>query len=347
MITCQWTGQLLFTQPFRGHGAPAPGAPATAMGEGLMKWDKRWLLAVALSTPLLAQAAEPAQCGLIRFADVGWTDITVTTAVTRQVLSELGYRTQVKRLSVPDTYKAMQDGKIDVFLGNWMPSMENDIKPYAANGSVKTLGANLEGAKYTLAVNQAAHDGGVNNFADLARFSKKFDGKVYGIEPGNDGNKLIQQMIDQNAFGMAGFSLVESSESAMLAQVKRADHLKQWSVFLGWAPHPMNNQLQLYYLDGGDEFFGPNYGGATVYTNVRAGLAEECPNVTRLLQNLRFSLEMENYLMGAILNQNTNPRREAKAWLKANQSTVDTWLQGVTKLNGQTIKTSENLAAGK
>lgn len=311
-----------------------------------MKLSTCWLLAAALNMPLLAQAAEAASCEVIRFSDVGWTDITVTTAVTRQVLSNLGYRTRVKRMSVPETYKAMQDGKIDIFLGNWMPSMENDIKPYAANGSVKTLGANLEGAKYTLAVNQAAYDGGVKNFADLARFSKELSGKLYGIEPGNDGNKLIQQMIDKNAFGLSDFTLVESSENGMLAQVKRAEHLKQWVVFLGWAPHPMNNQLQMHYLDGGDEFFGPNYGGATVYTNIRAGLAKECPNVTRLLQNLRFSLEMESYLMGAILNKNTNPRREAKAWLKANPQIHASWLLGVTRLNGQSIKTAENLSSG-
>ncbi|MBA4290294.1 MAG: glycine/betaine ABC transporter substrate-binding protein [Pseudomonas sp.] len=295
------------------------------------------LLAAALSTPLLAQAADPAQCRLVRFADVGWTDITVTTAVTRQVLNDLGYRTQVKRLSVPDTYKAMQDGTIDAFLGNWMPSMENDIKPYTDNGSVITLAANLTGAKYTLAVNQAAYDGGVKNFADLARFSKELGGKLYGIEPGNDGNKLIQSMIDKNAFGLAGFTLVESSENGMLAQVKRAEHLKQWVVFLGWAPHPMNNQLQLNYLDGGDEFFGPNYGGATVYTNIRAGLADECPNATRLLKNLRFTLEMENHLMGTILNKNTNPRREAKAWLKANPEQLAAWLIGVSPFKNEPL----------
>lgn len=295
------------------------------------------LLAAALSTPLLAQAADPAQCRLVRFADVGWTDITVTTAVTRQVLNDLGYRTQVKRLSVPDTYKAMQDGTIDAFLGNWMPSMENDIKPYTDNGSVITLAANLTGAKYTLAVNQAAYDGGMKNFADLARFSKELGGKLYGIEPGNDGNKLIQSMIDKNAFGLAGFTLVESSENGMLAQVKRAEHLKQWVVFLGWAPHPMNNQLQLNYLDGGDEFFGPNYGGATVYTNIRAGLADECPNATRLLKNLRFTLEMENHLMGTILNKNTNPRREAKAWLKANPEQLAAWLIDVSPFKNEPL----------
>lgn len=310
-----------------------------------MKLPTRWLLAAALSTPLLAQAVEPASCGLVRFADVGWTDITVTTAVTRLVLADLGYRTQVKRLSVPDTYQAMQDGKIDVFLGNWMPSMANDIKPYVENGTVQSLGANLTGAKYTLAVNQAAHDGGVKSFADLARFKSELGAKLYGIEPGNDGNKLIQSMIDKNAFDLGDFTLVESSESAMLAQVKRAEHLKQWAVFLGWAPHPMNNQLQMHYLDGGDEFFGPDYGGASVHTNVRTGFAEQCGNVTQLLRNLRFSLEMENHLMGAILNHNTNPRREAKAWLKANPQALAGWLQGVKQRDGQAPKATSNLAA--
>lgn len=302
-------------------------------------------LAVALCTPLLAQAVEPESCKTVRFADVGWTDITATTAVTRYVLTELGYSTQVKRLSVPDTYKALSEKKIDVFLGNWMPSMENDIKPYRENGSVDTLGANLKGAKYTLAVNQAAYDGGLKSFADLARFKNELGGKLYGIEPGNDGNKLIQKMIDDKAFGLADFKLVESSESGMLSQVKRAEHLKQWVVFLGWEPHPMNNQFQMHYLAGGDDYFGPDFGGATVYTNTRAGLAKECPNLGRLLGNLQFSLEMENHLMGAILNQITNRRREAKAWLKAHPEQLQKWLDGVTTRDGKMANAALGLAA--
>ncbi|WP_271104578.1 choline ABC transporter substrate-binding protein [Pseudomonas tohonis] len=302
-------------------------------------------LAVALCTPLLAQAVEPESCKTVRFADVGWTDITATTAVTRYVLTELGYSTQVKRLSVPDTYKALSEKKIDVFLGNWMPSMENDIKPYRENGSVDTLGVNLKGAKYTLAVNQAAYDGGLKSFADLARFKNELGGKLYGIEPGNDGNKLIQKMIDDKAFGLADFKLVESSESGMLSQVKRAEHLKQWVVFLGWEPHPMNNQFQMHYLAGGDDYFGPDFGGATVYTNTRAGLAKECPNLGRLLGNLQFSLEMENHLMGAILNQSTNRRREAKAWLKAHPEQLQKWLDGVTTRDGKMANAALGLAA--
>ncbi|WP_044871132.1 choline ABC transporter substrate-binding protein [Pseudomonas sp. LFM046] len=293
------------------------------------------LLATSVCTTQSALAApDPERCSTVHFSDVGWTDITVTTAVTRYVLNELGYITKVKRLSATDTYKALSEGKVDVFLGNWMPSSEHDIRPYLDNGTVESLGANLTGAKYTLAVNQAAWDGGVKSFADLAKFKEQLGGRIYGIEPGNDGNALIQKMIKGNAFSLGDFKLVESSENGMLSQVKRAEHLNQWAVFLGWEPHPMNNQLQMHYLSGGDDWFGPNYGGATVYTNTRKGLTQECPNLGRLLKNLKFSLAMENHLMEAILNQSTNRRREAKAWLNANPDTLAAWLQGVTARDG-------------
>jgi glycine betaine/proline transport system substrate-binding protein len=102
---------------------------------------------------LLAQAAEPEQCQTVRFSDVGWTDITVTTATTSVVLEALGYKTHTTMISVPVTYKSLADGKdMDVFLGNWMPTMENDIKQYRDAGTVETVRANLENAKYTLAV---------------------------------------------------------------------------------------------------------------------------------------------------------------------------------------------------
>ncbi|NQD94325.1 choline ABC transporter substrate-binding protein [Pseudomonas sp. CrR25] len=299
-----------------------------------MKLHMSYLLALALSTPLLAQAVEPAACERVRLADVGWTDLITTNAVTRLLLSELGYRTQVKRLSVPETFKALHDNELDVFLDTWMPSSEKDIRPYLDDGSVELLAVNLEGAKYTLAVNQAGYDGGLKDFSDIAKFNKALQGKIYGIEPGNSGNQLIQQLIDKNAFDLAGFKLVESSETEMILHVKRAEHLGKWAVFLGWEPHPMNNQLKMRYLTGGDDYFGPNLGGATVYTTVRKGYAEQCPNLGRLLKNLRFSLQMENDLMEAILNQNTTPRREAKAWLKANPQVRSQWLEGVTRRDG-------------
>ena len=303
-----------------------------------MKGSPSLLLAAMLSLPLLAQAAEPVQCSTVNVSDVGWTDITVTTATTSVVLDALGYKTKTTMISVPVTYKSLADGKnMDVFLGNWMPTMENDIKPYREAGTVETVRANLENAKYTLAVPQALYDKGLKDFADIVKFKKELDGKIYGIEPGNDGNRVIQSMIDKNAFGLkdAGFKVVESSEAGMLSQVERAQRRSTDVVFLGWEPHPMNTRFKMQYLSGGDAFFGPNYGQATIYTNTRKGYAQECSNVGQLLKNLSFTLNMESTLMGNVLDDKMKPEAAARAWLKNNPQVLDTWLAGVTTLDGK------------
>ncbi len=295
---------------------------------------RKTFLAAALAVAIPTGGAL-AECETIRFSDVGWTDITATTAMTTMLLEELGYETDVKVLSVPVTYASMKNGDIDVFLGNWMPTMEGDVRPYLDDGSVISTNVNLEGAKYTLAVPKYTYDAGLKSFADIAKFKDQLDGKIYGIEPGNDGNRLILEMIDQDAFGLKGFDVVESSEQGMLSQVARSVRKKDAIVFLGWEPHPMNANFEMAYLEGGDDFFGPNYGGATVYTNVRKGFAEECPNVDAMLKQMVFTLAMENDLMAAILDEGEDPEDAAEAYLKANPGIVDAWLKGIKTEDGE------------
>ncbi|WP_224007895.1 choline ABC transporter substrate-binding protein [Aureimonas sp. SA4125] len=282
-----------------------------------------------------AFAADDAACKTVRFSDVGWTDITATTAVTSKILEGLGYEPDIKVLGVPVTFASMKNKDIDVFLGNWMPSMAADVQPYLDDKTVDSVKANLTGAKYTLAVPQYLYDEGLKSFDDIAKFADKLDGKIYGIEPGNDGNRLILDMIQKDAFGLSKFELVESSEQGMLSQVARATKGNQPIVFLGWAPHPMNKNFQLAYLPGGDEYFGPDLGGATIYTTTRAGYSAECPNVGKLLANLTFSLDMENAVMAAILDDGKDPADAATEWLKANPDALTEWLAGVTTLDGQ------------
>src|SRR5690606_8335467 len=172
------------------------------------------------------------------------------------------------------------------------------------------------------------------DFADIAKHADALGGKIYGIEPGNDGNRLILDMISANAFELGSFTLAESSEQGMLAQVDRASKRDEPIVFLGWEPHPMNANFELTYLTGGDDHFGPDFGGATVLTNVRAGYVEECPNVGKFLGNLHFTLEMENEIMGAILNDGEEPGAAARAWMKDNPDFVLAWLDGVTTRDG-------------
>ncbi len=293
------------------------------------------LLAAAVLAAPAAEAADPASCKAVRFSDVGWTDITATTAIASKILEGLGYQPKTQVLSVPVTYASLKNKDIDVFLGNWMPTMEADRKPFVDDKSIEVGAANLTGAKYTLAVPTKLWDEGLKDFKDIARFKDKLGGKIHGIEPGNDGNRLILGMIEGKKFGLDGFQLVESSEQGMLAQVERAGARGEAIVFLGWEPHPMNTKYAIKYLSGGDDVFGPDFGGATIYTNVRAGWPAQCPNAGKLVGNLKFTLELENVVMGYILNDGMEGDKAAEKWLKANPTVWAAWLDGVTTFDGK------------
>ena len=139
------------------------------------------LLLAALPFGASAAAPEPESCRIVRFSDIGWTDVTATTGIASHLLRNLGYEPVVTVLSVPVTFASLKNKDIDVFLGNWMPAMEADIRPYAADGSVEVLGANLTGAKYTLAVPVYTHEAGLKDFSDIKRFAtelKRFNDDV-------------------------------------------------------------------------------------------------------------------------------------------------------------------------
>jgi glycine betaine/proline transport system substrate-binding protein len=310
------------------------------------------LLLYALSSPASAQtsaeaaATEPAQCQTVRLSDVGWTDVTSTTAVFASLLHQLGYQPQITVLSVPVTFASMKNRDIDVFLGNWMPAQDGDRKPYVTDGSVEVIRANLQNAKYTLAVPAYAYAAGLHDFADIARFATPLNRTIYGLEPGNDGNRHILQIIKQNAFGLGTYKLVESSEQGMLAEVERATSDQRPIVFLAWDPHPMNMRFDLRYLTGGDATFGPNYGAATIYTTARAGYTALCPNVGRLLKNLQFTLRGESEMMNAILNQHQQPEVAAAAWLRSHGALVAQWLEGVRSFDGRPALLAIQTTAG-
>ncbi len=292
-------------------------------------------LALALIAAAPALADDPASCGTVRFSDPGWTDITATNGVATALLQGLGYTPDLRTLSVPVGYEALKNGDTDLFLGNWMPAQQRFRDDLDASGRTEELVQNLTGAKFTLAVTAAAADLGVQDFADLDGHKDAFQGKIYGIEPGAPANQTIQAMIEADKFGLGDWELVESSEQGMLAQVQRNDAAGQPSVFLAWAPHPMNVALDITYLSGGDEEFGPDYGGATVHTLARKEWTAACPNAARLFGQLVFSVEMENLLMGKILDEGMDPTQAALGWIAENPDAVAAWLDGVTTLDGK------------
>ncbi|PMS17266.1 glycine/betaine ABC transporter substrate-binding protein [Trinickia dabaoshanensis] len=299
----------------------------------------RRLIAAVLSAAAImpwaaARAADPGSCTQVRMADPGWTDIDATNAMAGVVLGALGYRQSVANLSVPITYEGLKKGQIDVFLGNWMPAQGPLVKPFVDSHAIDVLHANLTNAKFTLAVPDYVAAAGVHTFADLAKYADKFDDRIYGIEPGAPANQNISKMIGDKAFGLGNWKLVASSETGMLTQVARAVRDKRWIVFLAWEPHLMNTEFHLTYLSGGDAYFGPNYGGATVNTVTRTGFANECTNLGRLFKQMTFDVDLENQIIANVLQKKMSATAAARDALKAHPKLLEPWLEGVTTASG-------------
>lgn len=291
-----------------------------------------WVLAATLLAGGAA-LADPDSCKAVRMSDLGWTDIGLTNATAMTLLTALGYAPTQNLLALDVTFVSMQRGDIDIFQGNWRPFQDVQYKQFFDDGSVVRLGQNLDGAKYTLAVPKYVSDGGVNSFDDLAAHGAQFGKKIYAIEPGS--NQPLLDMVAANRHGLGDWTIVESSEAGMLAQVDRAEAKKEWIVFLGWQPHPMNVTHQMTYLSGGDVEFGPNFGGATVSTLARKGYAAACPNVAKLFSQLAFTIDFENAGMQMVMGDGVEFPKAAKAMMAKHPEMVNVWLKDVTTLDGK------------
>ena len=268
-------------------------------------------------------------------SDPGWSDISATNGVLATVLKGLGYEQKVETLAVPVTYKSVGDGIIDVFLGNWMPAQKKFVDPLIAEGKMEVVHKNLSGVKFTLAVPDYVYEGGVKTVEDISKHADKFGKKIYGIEPGAPVNQNMQAMIKAGDYGLAGWEVVESSEQAMLAQVDRAGRQKNWIVFVGWQPHPMNTKYKMQYLSGGEKTFGANYGSSDVFTVARKGYTAECPNMARLLKQASFTIDMENELMAQADRAARSPRTPPPPGSRPTPRAMEPWLQGVTTFDGK------------
>lgn len=273
----------------------------------------------------------------VRLASVSWTGVTVKTELATNILNSLGYDASNVTLSVPIVYQAMENGDADIFLGNWMPSMATIANKFFEKGTVIQYVANMPGAQYTLAAPAYVVDGGLKDFSDIAKYADKLDHKIYGIEPGNDGNLIIQNMIDKNMFNLGDFELIATSEPVMLTEVRSVVPEQKWVVFLGWSPHYMNKIIDMKYLTGSTaETFGEKDGTATVYTNIRKGFAEEQPNVALFLKNLTFPIAMMNEILQTLDDHKDIKHAQAgMMWIKKHPEIYQGWLKGVTTVTGK------------
>jgi glycine betaine/proline transport system substrate-binding protein len=92
--------------------------------------------------------------------------------------------------------------------------------------------------------------------------------------------------------------------------------------------------------------FGPEEGAATVSVVTAPDYATRCPNVSKLMSNLKFTAAQESQMMVPIMDRKA-PADVAKAWLKNHPEDLQRWLAGVTTFDGKDAMQAVQVAVNK
>ena len=301
---------------------------------------------------------------VIRLGHVNWPGVTVKNHVVQQVLQALGYEviidehagekskvkeplgegtdTRNSKLQLPETYKKLAEGNLDVFLEAWLPAQGILLSPYEQKGSIEKLAVNLRGTEYRNVVPVYVWEAGVHSLADLdrAEFRGKFDlnedgrPELYGIEPGNEGNKFMLEAIANDTYGLGDWDMLPSSAQGMLAEAQKAIQKKKWIVFLGWKPHWMNLVWELRYLDDPQGIW-PKSGEEVVWTLAREGFSKDAPNLERFFKQFEVEPVWQSRWILEYSYHDNAPGDIARWWIKEHLNSVEKWLMDVKSLDGR------------
>src|ERR671917_1388483 len=184
-----------------------------------MKRGGRFVRVALLGLLLLVGAFMFGACGgggeadeTVNFGTVDWPEAIAKTNVSSTIVDALGYETNIQELGVPTVFQGLDTGELDVFVEAWFPTMQSNFDQV---DNVESVTTNLEEATFSVAVNQEACEAGVRSHEDLAEFADRFEEggtpTIYGLEPGNDGNQVVLDMIENDQYNLGDWELIESS----------------------------------------------------------------------------------------------------------------------------------------
>jgi glycine betaine/proline transport system substrate-binding protein len=270
----------------------------------------------------------------VRLGMVDWPEAVAKTNVAAIIVEALGYETEIQELSVPSVFEGLESGNIDVFVEAWFPTMQPNLDEIDPD-SVESVAINLPEATFSVAVNRAACQAGVLSHEDLNDFSNNFeeDGQptIFGIEPANDGNQVVLEMIASDTYELGEWKLVESSTNGMLSEVERRTQNGEWVAFVGWEPHWMNNKYEMCLLEDPQEAWG---GKSHVETLVNEEFSEKYPQLYRFFKQMKVNREIQAQLIDQIDNSGKEPEEIAVEWLRANPRIAGEWLEGISATDG-------------
>ncbi|WP_239061096.1 glycine betaine ABC transporter substrate-binding protein [Desulfovibrio sp. JC022] len=296
---------------------------------------KSWIIKITFLLCLVVFIPATASAGdKIKFGVPPWPGVTVKSNVVVQLLSAMGYESEMLEVGPPIIYKSMTLNDMDVFLAGWTPQQNPMLDPLVKEGKAIKVRTNLSDALIGVCVSKAAWDGGVKSVADLNKHSEKFNKTIYDIEPGSGMHTAMTKMIDNNVGQLGNWEHVGTTTPVMLAEAANRIKQDKWVVFGCWKPHWMTVQMDIKFLNaipGTEDLIS----ASDVYTVTRAGFAEQYPEVQKLLENFVISSKTQSAWINDHGYKNQDAADVASNWIAQNLPEVKKWLKNVRTTSGE------------
>lgn len=256
-----------------------------------------------------AEDSEPIVLGYIP----SWTDGLSTAYLLENQLEAAGYTVEHQELSeAAPLYTGLAQGDVQIYPSAWPEVTHADYMDEYGD-SIEDLGTYYDNAKLTFAVPEYTD---IDSIADLADNVDMFGGQIIGIEPGAGLTGVTKDSV-MPTYGLdEDYTLVESSTTAMLAELQSAVDAEEDIVVTLWRPFWANSAFPVKDLEDPEGALGEAEGLHFLATD---GFSDDYPEVADWISQIKLSDEEYGSLEDTVVNEyEGDPAGGVEAWLEAN-----------------------------
>jgi glycine betaine/proline transport system substrate-binding protein len=301
----------------------------------------------ALSISSVVFAAE------IKMGKADWDTGYFQAEVYKQALEKMGYKVSGPTVMKPQVfYVAAAAGDVDLWVNGWFGTHDGYIAE--SKGKVKAVGTVMEkgGLQGYLIDKKTADKFGIKSVLDIKKYAKQFDSNNDGkadmvsCPPGWGCEKVIAKHFDE--LGLADYiNRVQADYSASMADIISKYKNGQSVLFYTWTPNWTVGTLKLgedvVWIDvpysGTKKVKVPNatkskinmgFGADDIRPAANVDFLKANPKVEKMLKKASMPLAdiaAQNLKMNAGEKSERAIKKHASDWIKANQSTFDSWIK--------------------
>src|SRR5699024_8961486 len=256
---------------------------------------------------------------------VAWARETISTHMLAAILEDVGYNVEVKQVEAGPMFTGVAEGTEDFHTSAWLPATHANYWEEYGDDLVKVTEV-LDKAPLALTVPSYVED--INSIEDLkdnTEFGESVNWEIIGIDPGAGIMQNTQTVLED--YGLDNWSVVESSEAAMLTTLREKIQNEEPIVVPLWKPHWIFGVEDLKMFEDPQEIYGGE--GDQIYTVARKGLDEDAPAAYKVLENYVETYELVEELMPLVHDEGQDPADVAKQYLEDNPDMLEKWTEGV------------------